>query len=398
MMVNFLSFMDRITLSILQEPIKAELHLTDSQLGLLSGLAFAAFYATLGIPLARFADRSSRVKLISICVAIWSVMTTVCGLARSFPQLFLARMGVGIGEAGCLAPAHSLLGDYFPRERRALAISLFQCGAVIGSSVGLFMVGALGQHLGWRASLQIAGFIGVPVALLAFLTLREPPRPAGAHQAKEPALQAIGALFRRPALVHLTIAYALSMICSSGLTQWFPSYLVRSFGMSLAQVGAWAGLTSGIGGIAGLLTGGFAATWLARRDPRWEMWIPAIAVGACAPLYVLMAVSPTAGLALVFKGCAYYMAAVSGGVALSSVQSFAEPHRRATAVSLVIFFSSLLGQGVGPVLLGTISDVLRPSFGQESLRYALLLSSAALVWSCIHYLLSARRSREDRVN
>jgi MFS family permease len=396
--VNFMGYMDRMALSILQEPIKADLHLSDKQLGLLSGLAFAAFYSTLGIPLARLADRFSRVKLISICLALWSVMTTLSGMTRTFLQLFLARMGVGVGEAGCLAPAHSLISDYFPRERRALAICIFQCGAVAGMSAGLFIVGTLGQHLGWRASLQIAGIMGVPVALLAILTLREPARPPWADGAKEPALQAIGALFRRPALVHLGLAYALSQVCSAGISQWEPSFLVRSFGMSMAQVGAWLGLSSAVSGILGLLTGGVAATWLVRRDPRWELWIPAIALGASTPLFVWMALSPTAWMALVLKGCASYLGAISGGVALAAIQSFAEPHRRATAVSLVIFTSSLLGTGVGPVVIGTLSDLLAPSFGRESLRYALLISCVMLVWSVVHFLLSGRRTLKDRVN
>jgi MFS family permease len=396
--MNFFAYVDRSALALLLEPIKAELHLKDRDLGLLSGLAFAALYATVGIPLARVADRSSRVKLVAASLAFWSVMTAVCGLARNFPQLFLARMGVGVGEAGCVTAAHSLISDYFPRERRALAISIFQAGAVVGLSVGLFIVGAIGQTLGWRAALQIVGLAGAPLALLSWLTLREPMRPQAQTPTNEPALQAIGALMRRPAFVHLAVAYALSTICTSSMTQWMPSLLMRSFGMSMAQVGAWSGMASAVGGVLGLLTGGFLATWLAPRDPRWELRLPAITYALYIPLYILMILSPTAVSALLLKTVANFVAAIGGGLAVASVQSFAEPNRRATAVSLVLFLSSMLGMGLGPYLIGALSDILAPSLGRESLRYAMLISCAIVVWSVAHFHLAAKHSTKDRVN
>ena len=396
--INAFGYMDRMALAILQEAIKVDLHLTDRQLGLLSGLAFAALYATLGVPLARIADRSSRVKLIAACFSLWSVLTCLSGLARNFQQLFLARMGVGVGEAGCLPPGHSLIGDYFPRERRALAVTIFQCGAVLGLSAGLFTIGALGQRLGWRMSLQIVGFAGVPVALLAALTLREPSRPRATQGTTEMAPRALRALLGRPAFVHLAIAISLSTICSSGMSQWFPSFLMRSFGMSMLQVGAWSGSISVVSGVLGLLTGGFLATRLLPRDPRWELWIPAIGYGASTPLFCLMYLSPTAWMALVVKVFAYYLGAVGGGVALAAVQAFAEPHRRATALSLVYFLSSLLGLGMGPYLIGALSDLLAAPLGRQSLRYALLCSCAMLAWAVIHFLLAARRTFRDRVN
>jgi predicted MFS family arabinose efflux permease len=157
-----------------------------------------------------------------------------------------------------------LIADYFPRERRALPLAIFQCGSIAGLSLGLFVIGALGQHLGWRLSLQIAGFAGIPIALLMVFTLREPPRPQPSNATKEPALQALGALLRRPAFVHVALAAGLGMTCSTGMTQWFPSFLIRSFGMSIVQVGAWSGLAVAIGGLAGLLSGGMLTTWLAR--------------------------------------------------------------------------------------------------------------------------------------
>jgi MFS family permease len=395
--ISVFAYMDRIALSILTEPIKAEFALSDQQLGLISGLAFAVFYSILGLPLARLADRSSRVRLLSICLTLWSLMTAVCGLAKTFPQLFLARTGVGVGEAGCVPPAHSLIGDIFPRERRALAITIFQSGAVFGLSGGLFVIGLLAQEYGWRIALQAIGIAGAPLAILVALTIREPPRPAESKGTGEPALRAIRALVQRRTFVHLALAYALSQICSAGLSQWTPAFLIRSFGMSLAEVGFWTAVSGALGGVLGLLSGGILATWLAPRDPRWELWIPAAAYAACAPLFVLMFLSPTAELALLLRTFATYVGAVGGGVALAAVQTFSEPHRRATAVSIMLFLSSLLGTGFGPYFIGVLSDFLKPDLGQESLRYALLIACSMLAWATIHYLIAGRSALKDRV-
>ncbi|WP_337185562.1 MFS transporter [Phenylobacterium sp.] len=396
--VSFFNYMDRMVLAVLLEPIKAELGLTDSQLGLLSGLAFAAFYATLGIPLARLADRASRVRLLAACLALWSVMTALTGMARSFGHLFLARVGVGIGEAGCVPAAHSLIGDYLPPEQRAFGISIFQAGGLAGLSAGLVITGFLADELGWRAALWIVGLAGVPLALLIFLTLKEPPRRGHvAETAGEPAHVAIGALLRRPALRHLVLALSVGAFGTYGLTQWLPAFFMRIHGLSLTQIGLWSGTASGVGGIMGVMLGGWLAMRLIPRDPRWELWLPAIAYGGSAPLYAAVFLAPSPWLAIGIKVFATFLAASGGGVALSAIQSFAEPHRRATAISLTLFLSSLLGLGLGPWLVGAASDALAPTLGRESLRYALLLSTVALVWAGLHFLLSSRRAVRDRV-
>jgi MFS family permease len=398
-LISLFCYMDRIAVSILMEAIKHDLHLSDRQLGLLSGLAFALFYSTLGLPLAWLADRTPRVRLISVCLAIWSAMTALSGVARSFPQLFLARMGVGIGEAGCVPPAHSIIGDYFPRERRALAVSIFQAGGSLGISGGLILIGMLGQQLGWRTSLQIVGLAGVPLAILAFFTVREPPRPKPpADMAKESLFQALGVLLRRPALVHLALAYSIAGVCTLGFAQWSPTYLIRSFGLNMASAGAWTGVTSAVSGVLGLLFGGTIATWLTKRDARWEIWLPGIACATSLPFFAAVMLTPTLGIVQVLKVFLTFVASVGNGVSLSAAQSFAEPHRRALAVSLMFFLFSLLGQGLGPYVVGWVSDLLTPSLGKESLRYALLVSCAALPWAVTHYYLAARASVKDRLN
>jgi MFS family permease len=379
------------------EAIKVDLDLSDRQLGLLTGLAFALFYATFGVPLARLADRTSRVKLIAACLALWSVMTALSGMARNFPQLFLARMGVGIGEAGCVPPAHSAIGDYFPRQRRALAISLFNVGAVIGAAGGLFFVGALAENLGWRSSMIFVGLAGVPLAILTFFTVREPKRPKTYDPKGEKASETILALLKRPAFLHLALAFSIGDICSQGFGNWSPTFLIRSFGMGMAEVGGWVGLSKALGGILGMLTGGLLASWLIPRDARWELWIPTAALAACMPIFIIMILSPWAWLVLAMMAVIAFFGALGSGVAIAAVQTFAEPHRRATAVSLVLFLASLLGAGIGPYLIGLVSDLLEPTFGRESLRYALLISCVMLVWGVIHYAIAARRTHKDLV-
>jgi MFS family permease len=391
--------MDRVALSVLLQPIKAELHLSDQQLGLLSGLAFALFHSIFAVPIARIADRTARAKLIAICTAAWSVMMALTGMARNFAELFLARVGVGIGEAGCVPASHSLLADYFPRERRALSVALFQCGAVLGGSGGLFLVGLLAEKYGWRASLQIVGVAGLPVALLAYLTLREGVRVKGAPPpTTESARQALRALLSRPAFVHIAIANGLCSLCTTGMAVWLPTFMIRSFGFSLAEAGGWVGLVSGLSAAAGLVSGGLVTGWLMKRDPRWEVWLPIVANSIAIPLYALSFLSPTPWLVLGIKAFAQYSSAMAAGVGFAAMQSFSEPHRRATSISLVLFLMSLLGTGGGPYLIGLTSDLLAPQFGQESLRYGLVLSLTILAWSVAHFMLAARRYTRDRVN
>lgn len=397
--VSFFNYMDRMVLAVLLEPIKAELGLSDGQLGLLSGLAFAAFYATLGIPLARLADRTARVPLLAACVALWSLMTAATGAARGFGTLFAARMGVGVGEAGCVPAAHSLIGDYMPGPRRALGVSIFQAGGLAGLSGGLMITGVLADHFGWRGALSSVGLAGLPLALLIWLTLREPVRLGSVPAASsEPAGQALRALLARPALRHLVLALSIGGFGTYGLTQWIPAFFIRVHGLSLTQIGLWSGTASGVGGVLGVMLGGWLGARLLPRDPRWELWIPAIAYGGSAPLYAAVFLSPSPWIAIAIKLAATFLAASGGGVALSAIQSFAEPHRRATAVSLTLFLSSLLGLGLGPWLVGVASDLLAPSLGRESLRYALLISTAALLWAGLHFLLSARTARRDRLS
>lgn len=397
-MVNCFANMDRFGLSILLELIKHDLQLTDAQLGMVTGFAFAIFYVLLGLPLAWVADHYSRVRLLSVCLALWSAMTAVSGFAQSYSQLFMARVGVGVGEAGSHPPSHSLIGQYFPRQKRALGVAIFNAGAALGGAAGLALIGVLGEKLGWRMALQIIGLAGIPLALLIFFTLHEPARPPVPTDAKDSALATIKVLLRRRAYVHLVFAFAVAHVGTHGFAAWSPAFLMRSFGMSMSEVGAWLGGITAACAVFGTLTGGVLASWLLPRDPRWEIWLPLVTTALCAPIFVMMSFSPTAGIALTTKALNTLIGGMGTGVTMAAVQAFAEPRQRATAVAITLLVSALLGTGAGPYFIGATSTALEPMFGNESLRYALLVAPAMLLWSVWHYMLAARGALRDRVN
>lgn len=398
--VSLFNYMDRMVLAVLVEPIKRDLALSDTQIGLLSGFAFALLYATLGLPLARLADRRSRTVILSICVGLWSAATAACGLASTFTHMLLARVSVGIGEAGCVPSSHSLLGDYFPAERRAFAVSVFQAGGLAGLSGGLMATGYIAEHFGWRNAFAIVGAPGLLLALIVALTVREPRRAASATSeptAAQSMPAALRDLARRPAFVHLIAGLSIGSFGTYGLAQWLASFFIRVHQMTLSQIGFWSGLTAGAGSILGVLIGGALGARLIRRDRRWEVWLPALAYGLGCPLYLGVFLAPGVWSAIAVKFFAGFVVASGGGVALAAVQSLAEPHRRATAIAAMMVFSSLIGLGAGPFIVGLISDALQPSFGRDSLRWALVIATFSLAIAGLHFQRAARTFERDRV-
>lgn len=393
--VSFFNYLDRWVIAILLEPIKLELDLSDSQMGLIAGFAFALLYATVGLPLARIADRRSRITLLSVCLALWSAMTALTGLVRNFVELFMVRMAVGIGEAGCGPAAHSVIGDIFPRERRPLAISIFQAGGVLGQSAGLAIAGIVAQIWGWRAALMVLGLLGIPLALLIYFTVREPARSQDhAQAASESMLATFRILFARPPLRHLVIGVSIAAFGSYGMIQWVPSFFIRLHGLSLAEVGGYLGAVKGAAGVLGTVIGGLALTRLGPRDIRWELWWP-MAMFAFGPLFYLASFTiPGWKAALALQMIGAFISAMAGGVALAAVQSYAEPFRRATALAILGLVSSLLGLGLGPVAVGVVSDLLAPAFGTESLRYALILIGCMPLWGAFHLWLASRSAKQ----
>ncbi|MGZ6020717.1 MAG: MFS transporter, partial [Phenylobacterium sp.] len=256
----------------------------------------------------------------------------------------------------------------------------------------------LADRVGWRAALAVVGLAGAPLGLLVLATLREPLRRGlAAMPAVEPGWRAVAGLLRRPALAHLVLALSVGAFGTYGIVQWLASFYVRSHHLTLTQIGLGSGLASGVGGVVGVMAGGALAMRLIPRDARWELWIPGICYGGGAPLYAALLLCPWPRAAMVLQCLATFWVGAGGGVALSAIQSFAEPHRRATAISLVLFLSALLGLGIGPLAVGALSDVLAPALGAESLRYALLISTVALLWAGAHFFAAAHTARRDRL-
>jgi predicted MFS family arabinose efflux permease len=310
-------------------------------------------------------------------------------------MLFLARMGVGIGEAGCAPTSFALISEIFPPHRRPLAISMFQAGGLLGIALGMFVAGIAGQMLGWRLTLGGLGIAGLPVAAIVFFTLRG----VGSNtlrSASEPAWSDVRILLSRPAIRHIIAGISLAAFGTYAVIQWSAAFFMRSHGIGLAQIGMWSGLTTGIGGIAGTLCGGLLAGRLMRRDQCWDLWWPAIAYTVSAPLFVITLTAAPTSLALIFNFCAITVAASAGGVALASLQRFTETPRRATANALMLIVSAIAGIGLGPVFVGMVSDHLSSALGIQSLRWALVASTCAFPWASAHFFLAGRHAR--RVN
>jgi len=396
------NFVDRSILSILLEPIKQELLLNDTQLGLLGGLAFALFYTTLGIPIAALADRWSRVKILAIAMVVWSGMTALCGFAQNFWMLLLARIGVGVGEAGASPPSHSLISDYFPIETRATALSIYALGIPFGSMIGNFVGGWGAEALGWRHTFVLVGVPGILVALIIWLSLREPPRGmADRHIVKsdEPApgvKEVILRLWQRVAFRHIAFAAGLHAFVGYGAGTWNAPFLIRSHEMPITEVGSWLALISGIGAI-GTFMGGYLSDKLADRfnDRRWYMWVPGWSTIVMVPFQFvaylyggIWAVIPSLMVVSILGGM--YL-----GPSFAMTQALVSLRMRAVASAILLFMLNIIGMGMGPYLVGVASDLLAADMGVHSLRYALCLAVLVNVWAACHYFIGARSLRGD---
>lgn len=393
------NFIDRQILSILMQSIKADLGLSDQALGLLAGFAFAACYASIGIPLALWADRRNRRNLISLSLAVWSAMTAVCGLAQNFWQLALARIGVGIGEAGCSPAAHSLISDYYPPKERATALGIYALGIPLGIMFGLFIGGWINQRFGWRAAFFVVGIPGLLLALLVRLTLPEPRRGLSEQRATSGAAPSFRATLRfvsaRPAFLHLSFGSALAAFLGYGTAAWFPAFLIRSHGMSTSEIGFKFGLLSGVVGGLGMFLGGVLADRLGARDPRWYGWIVAVGMLAAMPFgaAAYWVQDPTWALLLFIPSI--FAANFWQATTLAQVQSMVGLQMRAMASAILLFVVSMIGLGIGPWAIGWVSDLLKPSYGADSLRRSLFLFGGINVWVAWHYYAGGKHLARD---
>ena len=370
------NFLDRQILSILKIPIKAELGLTDTQLGLMGGIAFASVYSTLAIPFARYADRGRRVKVIAVAVAVWSGFTALCGVAANFGQLFLARMGVGVGEAGGVAPSYALIADYFPPRSRARALAIFSLGIPIGSALGLFFGGWIATALNWRWAFILIGLAGLPVALAIWRFIPEPTRGAldaiEADSGEPQFFDVISLLLTKPSFWLLSFGAASASICGYGLAFWLPSYFNTNLGLPLDQLGAYFGVIVLVGGMLGIYFGGWLGDHLGGARPAAFAIIPGIAFLLTAPLYTVAMFNESLSLGLVLFTLPHMLSLAWLGPVVNAVQNLVPPAMRATASASMLLINNLIGIGFGTFIFGYLSDQLKPTYGDESLRYAIL--------------------------
>ncbi len=383
------NFIDRQILSILLEPIKAELGVSDTAMGFLTGIAFALFYTVAGIPIARLADRGTRRTIIALGLAAWSAMTAASGIARSFAELALARIGVGVGEAACSPPAHSLLADYFPVERRATALAVYSMGIHVGVLFGFVIGGWMSQYFGWRQAFLAVGLPGLVLAVVVRLTVREPPR---VHFATTPLSSgaAIRTLWRMRTFRHMALGAALHSFAAYGIAAWAPAFLSRVHHMGFAEIGTWLGSISGLGGGIGAVSGGMLADRLGARDARWALWVPAIASVAEVPFWFVFLLWPDHVPALVGGIPGIVGGAMWLGPVFATTQSLVRPDMRAVAAAVLLFVVNLIGLGVGPQAVGVMNDLLAPSVGASAVRYSLLIVGVMNVWAAVHFALAAR--------
>jgi predicted MFS family arabinose efflux permease len=392
--VYVLNFADRQLLTILAEPIAKELGFSNTALGLLTGPLFALFYTTLGIPIARWADVGVRRSIIALALFVWSGMTALTGLAQSFAHVALARLGVGVGEAGGSPPAHSLISDLFPPERRASALSIYGLGVAFGGALGTLVGGWLGQLYGWRTAFLVFGAVGIASAALVRLTLAEPPRVIPASRGS--LLDALRFMLRLRSFVHMASGAALVAFAGYGAGAFSPVFLQRVHGLDLGTTSTWLGLIALIAGGLGTFLGGVVADRLARADVRWYLRFPAFATLLSLPFSCGYYLWPDARPALLFNAPASVLGIMYLGPTFAMTQGLVRPEMRAVAAAILLFVINAVGLGLGPLFVGAVADALDPRFGVESVRWA---SAGTVVlmttWAAAHYALAARTLRED---
>ena len=417
------NFIDRQILSILLESIKLDLNLDDFQLGLLSGVAFALFYATLGIPIAKYADYGNRRNLITIAIAVWSFMTALSGLAQNFLQLLFARIGVGIGEAGCSPPAHSMISDYFPANTRSTALGIYSLGIPFGIMFGLFAGGWINEYFGWRMAFFVVGVPGLFLAILFRYTVKEPIR--GQAEGKDDTkdqptiIDTIKYLLKKKSFLHLAFGAAIAAFVGYGAITFLPSFFQRSYGMQTGEVGTKLGLILGIPGGLGIFLGGYLSDYFGSKDIRWYLWIVAVAMIITTPLYYMVYLSPNANLSFLWLILPIALGNFYQATTFSQTQGVVELRMRSVAAAILLFIINIIGLGLGPLAVGALSEYLQSEqainlihyfqnildsnltledyLEKESLRFSLMILTTLKLWCAYHYYLAGKYLKNDLV-
>lgn len=414
------NFIDRQIIGILSIPIQEELGLSDTQLGLMRGVSFAIFYSTLGVPIAMLADRVSRKWVIGVALTVWSAMTAVCGLAVNFWQLFLARMMVGVGEAGGVAPAYSLIADYFPPEKRSRALAIYSFGIPIGSAVGIIFGGVIATILDWRAAFIIVGLMGVVLAPIFIWSMKEPKRGGqdapGADISPAPFGKVISTLLTKPSFIFLALGAASSSMMGYGLFAWIPAFLVRSYGDQLPGFLSWMpdalipdgagpilyaayfyGVVVLVGGLIGIWLGGSLADKFGAKSRAAYARVPAIAFLCVLPFFVMGMLTNSLTLTFFILIVPTALSLAWLGPVLAALQHIVPPNMRATASAIFLLINNLVGIGIGDFVLGAMSDGLTARFGEESLRYSILTGTGFYFFAAIMLFIASGFLKRDWV-
>ncbi|MFN4183472.1 MAG: spinster family MFS transporter [Hyphomonas sp.] len=407
LIVNAFNFVDRQIVNILAEPIKNDLGLSDTQIGLMTGLAFAVVYTTLGIPIARWADnpKSNRVGIVAGSLAIWSGMTAVCGLAQNFWQLLLARIGVGVGEAGCTPASHSLIGDTVPPEKRGSAIAFFGLGIPIGSLFGMVIGGVLADAVGWRIAFMAVGIPGVLLAIVLWFLVKEPRKDgtlaeaAARLKASQAAPRAsiretITEVLGSKVFIYATLGASFVAFLGYGKGVWNGIFLIRTHGLSLTEVGLLYGVSAGLGGMAGTWLGGWTSDKFGIKKPVHYMLAPAVAMLLTVPILLIGYAGPV-WVAIPMLCISAALSGVYYAPTFGCVQLLISPASRAVAVSLMLFTLNLIGLGLGPLVFGILSDRLEPIAGTESVRWSLYVAGCMGVIPTVLYWLASKNIHRE---
>ncbi|MEQ8744886.1 MFS transporter [Parasphingorhabdus sp.] len=392
--VTMLNFLDRQVISIVAEPIKRDLGLSDTQLGLMTGLSFAVFYTTLAIPLAALADRWNRSRIIAIAIAVWSLMTVLCGLAGNFVQLFVARVGVGVGEAGSAPASHSLIADLFPAERRAGALGIMGAAVPVGAFIAYAGGGYITEIFSWRAAFMLAGLPGILIALVIWFTVPDPRGKVSLAKAFQPAVgettlrTALLELSRKPAYWHLVAAGVLVQFVSYGLASFYGGLFVRVHGMNYGELGWKLGVMVGLTGGFGAWFGGKVGDMIGKRDPVLPLLVSGLVLMIAAPGMIAAIYAGNANLAIALLGFPTFAATFYFGPSFAAVQALASDRTRAMAVAIYLMVAGLIGLGIGPVFVGGLSDYFaggNPDLEASALQQALMILALFNLWAGFHY-------------
>jgi len=404
LIIAIFNYADRYMLGVLMPAIKTDLGLSDTQIGFISGAAFTILYAFLGVPIARLADKYSRKKIISIALAVWSTMTFLCGLAQSFAQFAIFRVLLGIGEAGCTPPSHSIISDYYHPTKRTSALAIFGLGSPIGVFIGFLFGGLIAETMGWRVALFIFGLPGILVALITYITVKDPPRGFSENYSNTKQLESeqqslwsnFLELWKKGTFRHMVLGGSMYGIIMVSILIWIPSFFVRTHDLNLAEVGTWLAFTNGIPHAFGTLAGGLIADRLTKINLRAPIFLCVFAQVAASPFYAFVLLWPNSTGAFLWLIIPSFVGVMQGPVLFATIQAVSDIRHRAVAAALMILIINLISGVIGPQIVGLISDLTMNALGENSLRLALLIITITCsLWSAFHFYLASQNIEDD---